>query len=206
MARTNGRTSEILEAVCRVVARKGAHGLRMADVAREASVSNALLHYYFETRAELLGRAFAFAEERARAHTEAELAALPSDRERLRRFLLLYVEDETVFHESWVLWNEVWSSGLFDDELRPLIEDSYGRWVARIVDLVRAVAEEEAAQAEVDAEASGRRLAALADGLGSQVVIGLLNRSEATKLVEGALELELGRAGTVRSRRPRARA
>lgn len=202
MARSNGRTSEILEAVCSVVARKGAHGLRMADVAREAGVSNALLHYYFETRAELLGRAFAFAEERAHTRAEAELAALPSDMERLRRFLLLYVGDETVFHESWVLWNEVWSSGLFDDELRPLIEDSYARWVTRIVDLVRAATEADAVADGVDAEASGRRLAALADGLGSQVVIGLLTPAEATRLVEEALDLELG----IRSRMLRARA
>ena len=46
MAATGERTRGLLDAACRVVARRGAHALRMADVAREAQVSNALLHYY----------------------------------------------------------------------------------------------------------------------------------------------------------------
>ena len=44
------RVADILEAVNRVVVRDGAHGLRMAGVAKEAGVSKALVHYYFATR------------------------------------------------------------------------------------------------------------------------------------------------------------
>jgi AcrR family transcriptional regulator len=188
---TGERTDALLEATCRVVARKGAHALRMSDVAREANVSNALLHYYFETRTELLARAFAFAEDRARARTDAELAALPTAADRLRRFLLLYVGDESVFHENSVLWNEVWSSALFDDELRPAIENAYAHWVGRVIELVRATVEEGSVSPATEAEAAARRLAALVDGLGSQRLVGLVSPAEAAGLVDEAIELEL---------------
>jgi AcrR family transcriptional regulator len=188
---TGERTDALLEATCRVVARKGAHALRMSDVAREANVSNALLHYYFETRTELLARAFAFAEDRARARTDRELAALPTAADRLRRFLLLYVGDESVFHENSVLWNEVWSSALFDDELRPAIESAYADWVGRVMKLVRATVEEGSVSPATEAEAAARRLAALVDGLGSQRLVGLVSPAEAAGLVDEAIELEL---------------
>ena len=191
-AATGERTEALLEATCRVVARKGAHALRMSDVAREANVSNALLHYYFETRTELLARAFAFAEDRAQARIDAELAALPTAGERLRRFLLLYVGDESVFHENSVLWNEVWSSSLFDEDLRPAIESAYADWVMRVMELVRDAVEEGSASPVTDAEAAARRLAALVDGLGSQRLVGLLAPAEAVRLVDEAIELELG--------------
>ena len=45
VSQTSERVVAILEAACRVVVREGAHGLRMAAVAREAGVSKALVHY-----------------------------------------------------------------------------------------------------------------------------------------------------------------
>ena len=60
------RKTEILEATCRVIAREGADGLRMGTVAREAGVSSALLHYYFDTRADLLMQAFEHADDQGR--------------------------------------------------------------------------------------------------------------------------------------------
>ena len=67
-----GRREAILEAACRVIARGGAERLRMSDVAAEAGVSSALVHYYCATREELLRQAFVHADARAAA-AEAEL-------------------------------------------------------------------------------------------------------------------------------------
>ena len=185
------RTTDLLDATCRVVAKSGAHGLRMSHVAREAGVSNALLHYYFETRAELLSRAFAHAEGRVYEHAGTELEGLPSGAERLRRFLHLYVEDDVVFQENWVLWNEMWSSSLFDPDMRPTIEGAYRRWIAFIVDLVEQGRTDGSIPAGVDPEEAGARLAAVVDGIGSQLLLGLLARDRAAALIEQSIELEL---------------
>ena len=185
------RTTDLLDATCRVVAKSGAHGLRMSHVAREAGVSNALLHYYFETRAELLSRAFAHAEGRVYEHAGTELEGLPSGAARLRRFLHLYVEDDVVFQENWVLWNEMWSSSLFDPDMRPTIEEAYRRWIAFIVDLVEQGRTDGSIPAGVDPEEAGARLAAVVDGIGSQLLLGLLARDRAAALIEQSIELEL---------------
>jgi AcrR family transcriptional regulator len=191
MPATSDRTTNLLEATCRVVAKSGAHGLRMNHVAREAGVSNALLHYYFETRAELLSRAFAYAEDRVYAHADVELDGLGTAAVRLRRFLHLYVEDDVVFQENWVLWNEMWSSSLFDPDMRPAIEETYRRWIAFIVDLVEQGHEDGSIPAGVDPEEAGARLVAVVDGIGSQLLLGLLPRERAAALIEQSIELEL---------------
>jgi AcrR family transcriptional regulator len=191
MPATSDRTTDLLDATCRVVAKSGAHGLRMNHVAREAGVSNALLHYYFETRAELLARAFAYAEDRVYEHAGIELDGLETAEEQLRRFLHLYVKDDVVFQENWVLWNEMWSSSLFDPDMRPAIEEAYRRWIAFIVDLVEQGRTDGSIAAGVDPEEAGARLAAVVDGIGSQLLLGLLPRQRAAALIEQSIELEL---------------
>src|SRR3954470_10152029 len=91
------RSIRILEAACRVVVREGAHGLRMAAVAREAGVSKALVHYYFSTRQELLRAAFAWSEEQWRKALDEEIAALATGAERAERALLASIEAEQPF-------------------------------------------------------------------------------------------------------------
>jgi AcrR family transcriptional regulator len=192
MAATKTRVDELLEATCRVVAREGAHGLRMSAVAREAGVSSALLHYYFATKAELLSRAFGYAEERVRERAKAELADLETGAERLERLLALYVEDDLVFRENWVLWNELWASALFDPDLRPAIEAGYRDWLGRIESLLAEGRADGSVPADVEPAEAAARLAAVLDGLGSQVVLGMIDPERAAALVRRALELELG--------------
>src|SRR5215210_5599683 len=186
------RTTRILEATCRVAARRGVQALRMREVAREAGVSNALLHYYFETRTELLAQAFEFAEERAYARIDAALEGLATGAERLQRFLRLYVAEESLLQEDWVLWNEVWLSALLDEDLRPAIEQAYTRWVSRIVELALEATDDGSISEVEDVDSAARRLAALVDGLGSQRVVGLLATDQSERLLDEALELELG--------------
>src|SRR5262245_20287176 len=113
------RSIRILEAACTVIVRDGAHGLRMATVAREASVSKALVHYYFATRQELLRSALEFSEQRWNAALDDELAPFPTAAGKLERMLLAGIEPDLPFSEQRALGNEIWSSLRSDDELRP---------------------------------------------------------------------------------------
>jgi AcrR family transcriptional regulator len=180
------RRTEILEAACRVIARDGAHGLRMADVAREAGVSNALVHYYVPTRQELLAEAFDFANTRAEQELQDRLDPSATAAERLAAALTVEFEDGHVVRESWALWNELWSAALHDASLRPRVERAYLRWLAAIEALVR-----EAGTAS-DPVATTERLAALVDGLGSKVLVGILSPSRASELLRAAIDQELG--------------
>jgi AcrR family transcriptional regulator len=187
------RSVRILEAACTVIVRDGAHGLRMAGVAREARVSKALVHYYFATRNELLRSAFAFSESRWNAAVDAELESVTDGAAKLERLLLASVAPGRPFSEQRALGNEVWSSIRSDDDLRPVVERSYRAWLARIEGVIEEGKADGSVPAGVDAAAAGWRLAAVADGLDSMLYIGLAGRKRASELMHGAIALELGR-------------
>ena len=52
------RKSRIMAAASDLVARKGYHGCRIADVAREANVAYGLVYHYFRNKEELLQLVF----------------------------------------------------------------------------------------------------------------------------------------------------
>src|SRR5215471_14076726 len=58
--RRDGRTEQrILDAAHAVFVRRGTAGARMQEIAREAGVNQALLHYYFRSKEQLAQAAFA---------------------------------------------------------------------------------------------------------------------------------------------------
>lgn len=174
-----------------MIARDGAHGLHMRAVADEAGVSKALVHYYFATRQELLRRAFAHAEQQLDDAVDAQLAELATGRERLERALLVSIESDSAFGERRALWNEVWSSVGYDDELRPLVRDWYEAWLGRLVGLVAEGRADGSISGEVDAQAAGWRLGATADGVDSLLYLGVVDRDGAALMMRRALEREL---------------
>ena len=123
------RVDEILRAACRVVVAGGASDLRIGSVAQEAGVSRTLVHYYFTTRQELLRATFAYAEDLRIAALDAELATIESGGERAERALVRTIEPE--LEETPALWNEVWSSLRYDEELGPLVQERYHAWIER---------------------------------------------------------------------------
>jgi AcrR family transcriptional regulator len=185
------RVEDILQAACRVVLRDGAHGLRMASVAREAAVSKALVHYYFPTRQELLRAAFAYSGERWDDAVAGDLGRATTGARRVERFLLASVDPAAPYGEHRALWNEVWSSLRVDAELRPLVHDAYEAWVNELVRLIEDARKDGSVSRTVDARATGWRLAALVDGLDSMLYLGLVDRSRARRLIRQSLEREL---------------
>ena len=62
--RTTRPTAEvILAAACRAIARQGAEATRIADIAAEAGTSTGTVHYYFETKDDVLLAALKWANE-----------------------------------------------------------------------------------------------------------------------------------------------
>jgi AcrR family transcriptional regulator len=188
------REEAILAAACRVIAQSGAPGLRMSEVAREAGVSSALLHYYFATRRELLGRAFAFADTRVDAHVLSLVGEDGSARDRLEALLTAYLSPEAVVVEDWVVWSELWRSARFDESLRELLHDADREWLAQVAGLLREGIADGSIDSSVDVDDSAVRLISLVDGLGTRVLAGVLERDDALRLVEQSLMSELGQA------------
>jgi len=183
------RIDEILRAACRVVVAGGASDLRIGSVAQEAGVSRTLVHYYFTTRQELLRATFAYAEDLRVAALEAELADLETGAERAERALVRTIEPE--LEETPALWNEVWSSLRYDEELGPLVQERYRAWIDRVVRLLDEGRGDGSVPHSVDPVAAGWRLAATADGLDSIRYLGILQQNEALDLLASCVRREL---------------
>lgn len=181
------RLDAILEAACRVIARDGAHGLHMKAVAREAGVSKALVHYYVQTRHELLRQALAFADAQARGAVEEDLARLPDGRARLERMLVAYGTNAPILSESQALWNAAWGSLKLDDELAPAVRAGYRRWFDWIASLVEEGRQDGSLPPGLDVRETAVGLNALADGLSSLVDAGVVEAREAAELVQRAV-------------------
>jgi AcrR family transcriptional regulator len=185
------REEAILGAACKVIAQSGAAGLRMGEVAREAGVSSALLHYYFATRRELLARAFAFADTRVDAHVLSLVGVEGSGRARLETLLTAYLSPDPVVTEDWVVWSELWRSARFDATLCELLHDADREWVEQVGGLLREGIADGSIDAGVEVDDSAIRLISLVDGLGTRVLAGVLERDDALRLIERSLIREL---------------
>jgi len=185
------RVDEILRAACRVVVAGGASDLRIGSVAQEAGVSRTLVHYYFTTRQELLRATFAYAEDLRVDALEEELAGIATGAERAECALMRTIDPALEANPA--LWNEVWSSLRYDDELRPLVQERYRAWAGRIVRLLEEGRRDGSVPASVDGEEAGWRLAAAADGIDSILYLGVLARDEARELLASCFTREVGR-------------
>jgi AcrR family transcriptional regulator len=78
-----GRRSQIVHAAAAVLGRKGYGATSLKDVAREAGVAPGLLHYYFESKEELLVEVVVVMERRMIAEWKRSVAAVDDPLERL---------------------------------------------------------------------------------------------------------------------------
>lgn len=189
------RRVEILECTCRVIARDGADGLRMAAVAREAGVSSALLHYYFATREELVRQAFEYHEHRETDRSVERLAEIADPVARIRELLAHELSDDEAVREGWMLWAEMERFAKFHPELRASVVDRASRWIGSVAELVGAAQDAGRVDPDLDAASAGLRLTCVVDTLGVHVLLGTVPRGTALRELDGALRdiLRLGR-------------
>lgn len=178
------RRERILEAACRAIARDGSRRVRLQDIAAEAGVSKALLHYYAESREQLLADTFEFGDERARQRVKQEIASGGTGSERLRTLLHLYFSDEKEVREDWMIWSEFSASAVFDDDLRAKMRRAFADWSAWLGQVIREGVQDGSIVSDRPLEEIVRDLTALVDGLGLQLVRGLMSAEQARQTLD----------------------
>jgi AcrR family transcriptional regulator len=164
------RREAILEAACRAIVERGLPATRITDVAQVAGTSTGTIHYYFETRDEVLMAALKWASERLFARIEAGPSASP--RARLAHLLAVAIPAPGHAHDEYVLWIELWLRVLHEPALLGECEALSERWRGYFLAAVRdgAAAGEFAPVADPGEVAV--RLIALVDGLGFETALG----------------------------------
>ncbi|MFE1377500.1 TetR/AcrR family transcriptional regulator [Streptomyces sp. NPDC058740] len=186
------RSTQLLEAAARVIARRGVRGLRVEELAAEAGVSTALIYYHFKDRAGILRKTLEFISDRAERYTtHRDPDAEPlSPREELEQTLLLELQDSTEVRENSTAWGELRASAVFDEVLREDLTRATRVWVQEVAALLGEVRPAASATA---LEAAAERLTALLEGLSMRWLSGTLQIAHARTLMGDAIDAEIER-------------
>jgi AcrR family transcriptional regulator len=165
------RREQILSAACDVVSEIGFKSLRVADVAARAGTSTGTVHYYFDTKTELMRAAFEwnFAQSLERRRHLLQDQADP--RQRLRAFVESYLPGDQETVRAWRVWAELWVEALHDVGLQELNEQVYGEWRRLVAGIIRDG--QDAGLFRVDDPVLlANALIGMIDGLALQVLLG----------------------------------
>jgi len=170
----------ILQAACELIAERGIGGARIAQIAKAAGVSTALVHYHFRTRevllAETLDHAFDLASA-VRLRPPGETGDEDggggdgSAAKRLADVVEQSLPTTDPARREWKLWAELWLGAARDPGLRPVAAQMYARyrtWIATAIAEGIATGE----FAAVDPVETADLAMALVDGLGLRVLLG----------------------------------
>jgi AcrR family transcriptional regulator len=161
----------ILDAAWTLIARRGYHRVRIADVAEAAGTSSATVHYHFDDKDALLDEALRHNVELAHDRQARALAAIADPVERLEKLLDLQMPEGPVLEPEWSIWMQVWVEAVTEPRHRDLYARGQDRWFRTVVMTL-----ESGAEAGVfhggDPTLRARQLTALVDGLGVGVMTG----------------------------------
>ncbi|WP_091614622.1 TetR/AcrR family transcriptional regulator [Amycolatopsis saalfeldensis] len=159
----------ILETAWQLIAERGYHRVRIADIAKACGTSTATIHYHFPSKTEVLNEALRRNVKLAFDRQVAELHAVDGAHDRLLKLVELQLPADGVLHAEWSVWLQVWNEVSLNPALRSLYTDSYDRWHRTILMTIRTGQEQDAFHV-ADPEAATEQLTALIDGLGIQVL------------------------------------
>ncbi|WP_306319620.1 MULTISPECIES: TetR/AcrR family transcriptional regulator [unclassified Streptomyces] len=165
------RRTQILEATARLIARRGFHKVRVADIAEACGTSTGTVHYHFPTKDHALRAALVFYADRFHARLEAEFETADSTVEKLRRLIEVQLTTTAEDADEWSVWVQSWNEAILDPSLRDGQRGVYARWRSVVLDLVRTCRREGMAEG-VDPQALADRFTGLVDGLAIQVLAG----------------------------------
>jgi AcrR family transcriptional regulator len=168
------RREQILSATRHVVASKGFKAMRIADVAKRSGISTGTIHYYFETKRELMYAAFEWNFQQSQERRAHLVESAEDPRERLRAFLASYLPEGDVVVESWHMWLELWAEGLHDADLQELNEQVYGVWRRTMAAIIRD-GQDHGHFVDGDPVVLANGLVSMVDGLALQVLLGSRN-------------------------------
>lgn len=182
------RRKQIVDATIRCLAREGYSGLTMKKVAREAGVSQGILHYYFADKRAILVAALGrvMADLDRRVLREAHGSRDP--RERLRALIGACLSVATEAREFWIVFVEFWGEMMHDRTLLKINAELYAR-VRRLIGSIVAQGTRAGRFRRVNPEHAGAMILALVDGLSLQLTFDskAFSVAQATRFCEDAV-------------------
>jgi AcrR family transcriptional regulator len=164
------RRKQILDAACTVIAKNGLQDLRLLEVAAVAGVSSGTIHYYFDTKKELINAAFEYNFKHSLERRKWLRDETREPLELLGEIVESYLPTRGVSLRAWRVWANLWAEGIRDPALRKINEELYDQW-RELVRHTIAAAQQAGTAREGDPELLANMLIGMVDGLAMQVLL-----------------------------------
>jgi len=163
------RREEVLNATWELIAELGPGRVRITDIAERVGSSTGTIHYYFDTKEDVLDAAFRFAVADSRRRSEEALAGHTDPWARLVALLEAHMPRGDMKKE-WLIWLQLWAEASVRPRLRSLDQEDYGLWIDRVEEIVRD-GQERGVFRQIAAREFATRLLTMMDGLVIQILM-----------------------------------
>ena len=164
------RREQILDATCDVIAEAGLPNLRMADIAKAAGVSSGMIHYYFDTKRDVVAAAFEYNLTNSLQRHQWLLDSGKDPLAILQDLVESYLPSDAQSVRGWKVWITLWAEATRDPTLQDLNDRLYGRWRDLVTDVIRR-AQREGLARPGDPVQMANMLVGMLDGLAVQVLL-----------------------------------
>jgi AcrR family transcriptional regulator len=189
------RRDQMLAAASTLIAERGFHDTRIADVASRVGASPALVIYYFGTKDSLLTEALRWSERSFYTATEEMLRSTDKLRDRLEILVewTLLPDKQQSLTSDWGLWFDLWAEAFRHPEVKKDRAELDAQWRALIARIVQDAVDAGEVDA-LDVESFAIMWGSLLDGLVVQVALDdpVVDYQRARKLALEVACKELG--------------
>jgi AcrR family transcriptional regulator len=156
-----------------VIVRRGVERTRISDIAREAGTSTGTVHYYFDTKDDVLVAALKWANEQPYTRIDEVLGRGADDLARLAMLLELSIPHPGAPRDEWVVFLELWGRVLHRGDLLAMGKSTDARWRTYFHDVIRSGTANGKFRPVAPVDEVADRLVALVDGLALKAVVGI---------------------------------
>jgi AcrR family transcriptional regulator len=200
------RRDQMLAAASTLIAERGFHDTRIADVAKRVGASPALVIYYFGTKDSLLTEALRWSERSFYAATEDMLRSTDKLRDRLEILVewTLVADRQQDLSGDWGLWFDLWAQAFRHPEVKKDRAELDAQWRNLIARIVQDAVDSDEIE-KVDVQEFAIMWGSLLDGLVVQVSLDdpVVDVRLARKIALEMADKELGLQARRRRRRAR---
>jgi AcrR family transcriptional regulator len=197
------RRDQMLAAAATLIAERGFHDTRIADVAKRVGASPALVIYYFGTKDSLLTEALRWSERSFYTATEEMLRSTEKLRDRLEILVewTLVEDKQQDLTGDWGLWFDLWAQAFRHPEVKKDRAELDAQWRGLIARIVQEAVDKGEIE-RVDVQDFAIMWGSLLDGLVIQVSLDdpVVDTPLARRLALEMADKELG-LSAARSRR-----
>ncbi|MFD3514593.1 TetR family transcriptional regulator C-terminal domain-containing protein [Streptomyces sp. NPDC058657] len=165
-----GRPLQIVRETVRLIAERGFHAVRVADIAAACATSTAAVHYHFPGRDDLLEAAVRWCMDQDAARRTARTAEARDAADELRQLIELQIPYGERQRRQWHVWLDLWAEAARSTAVGRLHVEYYRQCRETVADVVRRGVAQGAFRPGTDPEATALLLTALIDGLAGQVL------------------------------------